>query len=86
MPEGKKEVNIAYGRDRYQNIKKKIIIFFVWYKMSEKILIFGNNGINKNTFHKRKQLHDVDKVDIIKLVTSNRYSYGKKGSFKYYIG
>ena len=51
--------------------------------MSEKVLVFGNNGVNKNTFHKRKQLIDINKLDIRKI--SNRDSYGKKCSFKYFI-
>ena len=32
--------------------------------MSEKSLIFGNDGFNKNTFHKRKQPIDIDKIYI----------------------
>ena len=51
--------------------------------MSEKVLVFGNNGVNKNTFHKRKQLIDINKLDIRKI--SNRDSYGKKCSCKYFI-
>ena len=56
-------------------ILKKI---FVQYKMSEKILIFDNNGIIKNAFHKRRQPIDVDRANIKRVVISNKDSYGIK--------
>ena len=49
-------------------------------KISEKFLIFANNGVNKNTFHKDKQLIDINEIDINKIVISDLY--GKKGSQK----
>ena len=48
--------------------------------------IFGDKDVNKNTFHKRKQPVDKNKVDIDKIVISDKDSYGKKGSFAYFIG
>ena len=56
-------------------ILKKI---FVQYKMSEKILIFDNNGIIKNTFHKRRQPIDVDRANVKRVAISNKDSYGIK--------
>ena len=32
--------------------------------MNEKISIFSDYGTNKNTFHKRKQPIDINKIDI----------------------
>ena len=37
-------------------------------------------------FHKNKRPFSIDKVDIKRLVLSKKDSYGKKGSFKYFIG
>ena len=51
--------------------------------MIEKVLVFGNNDVNRNTFHKRKQLIDINKSDFRKI--SNRDLYAKKCSFKYFI-
>ena len=45
-------------------LKKYLHIFFEQYKISEKVFIFGNDGINKNAFHKRKQPIDINKIDI----------------------
>lgn len=50
------------------------------------ILIFVNDGINKNAFHKHKQPIDINKVDINKIAISDEDSDGKKGSFKFFIG
>lgn len=55
------------------------IIFLVQPKICGKILIFGNDGINKNIFYKRKQPININKIDIKK-------QQDKKGSFKYFIG
>ena len=46
--------------------------------MSEKILIFDNNGIIKNAFHKRRQPIDVDRANIKRVLISNKDSYGIK--------
>ena len=54
--------------------------------MERKVLIFGKNVVNKNFFHKHKHLIDVDKEDVDRIVISNKDWYGKKGSFKYFIG
>ena len=53
--------------------------------MEEKILFFGEDGINKNTFHKCKKSTNIDNVNIRRIVMSNKVLYGKKGVFKYFI-
>ena len=54
--------------------------------MEQKVFIFGEDCINKNTFHKNKRPIGIDKVDVRRIVLSSKYSYGNKGSFKYFIG
>ena len=54
--------------------------------MKEKILIFGEDNINKNIFHKHKQAIDINKVDIKRTVACDKSSYDNKGSFKCFIG
>ena len=55
-------------------------------KMEQKVLILGKNVVNKNFFHKHKHLIDTDKVDVDRIVISNKDSYGKKDLFSYFIG
>ena len=54
--------------------------------MKQMVLIFGEDCINKNGFHKDKRPINIDEVDIRRIVLSRINSYGNKGSFKYYIG
>ena len=54
-------------------------------KIVENILIFGEEGINKNAFHKRKQSIHTDK-DIKRIVVSDKILYGKKSAFEYFSG
>ena len=54
--------------------------------MEQKALIFGEDCINKNTFHKNKRPINIDEVDIRRIVLSSKHSYGNKVSFKYFIG
>ena len=49
--------------------------------MSEQILIFGKNNINKNIFHKRKHSINTNKIDVKRIVISNIDSFGNKGFF-----
>ena len=53
--------------------------------MKQKILIFYKQYVNKIEFHKHKHLIHIDKVDIDKIVISSKDSYGRKGSYKYFI-
>ena len=54
--------------------------------MEQKGLIFGEDCINKNVFHKNKRPINIDEVDIRKIVLSSKHSNGNKGSFKYFTG
>ena len=54
--------------------------------MNEKVLIFDKQCINKNPFHKYKRSTSFDKVEIRRTVFSKKDLYGKKDSFKYFIG
>ena len=54
--------------------------------MEQKFIIFGDQYINKNAFHKDKKTISIAKVGIKRIVLSKNDSYGKKGSFKYFIG
>ena len=49
-------------------------------------LVFGDEEIEKNTFHEYKQTIDINMVDINKIVISDEDSYGNNGSFTYIIG
>ena len=60
--------------------------FFTNQKKEQKALIFGERYINKNVFHKNKKIISIDKVDIKRIVLSEKGSYDKKCSFKYSIG
>ena len=53
--------------------------------MEQKVLIFGNQYVNKNAFYKHKKPISIDEVDITKIVLSKKDSYSKKGSFKYFM-
>ena len=52
--------------------------------MNQKALIFDEQCINKNSFHKNKRPMSTDKVQTKRIVLSKRDLYGKKGSFKYF--
>ena len=65
---------------------KTCLFFFLWYKMEQKALIFGENCIDKNAFHKNKRPISIGKVDIKRIVLSKKDLYHNKGSFKYVIG
>ena len=54
--------------------------------MKEKVLIFAEDYISKNAFHKNGKPISIDKVEIKRIVLSSKHSYGNKGPFKYFIG
>ena len=54
--------------------------------MEQKALIFGEDCINKNAFHKNKRPINIDEVDIRRIVLSSKHSHANKASFKYFIG
>ena len=54
--------------------------------MSGKSINFEDIKINTSNFYKNKKLFKIDDIDINKILVSKKESYGKKNSFKYYIG
>ena len=54
--------------------------------MSEKSINFGDKKIYKRSFYRNKKLFNIEDIDISKILVSKKEPYGKKGSFKYYIG
>ena len=54
--------------------------------MSGKNMIFNDNKINESNFDKNKKLSKIDKIDVDKIVVSEKESYGTKNSLKYFIG
>ena len=53
--------------------------------MGEKKLKFNNIKVNKNFFHKSKQVIESDLVDTGKTVVSDIFKHSEEG-FKYFIG
>ena len=51
----------------------------------EQGLYFGENGIIKNAFHKKKKLININKGNIKRIVFSDKKLYSNKDSFKYFI-
>ena len=54
--------------------------------MSEKGINFEDKKINKSNFCKSKKLFKIDGINVNKILVSKKESYGKKNSFKYFIG
>ena len=54
--------------------------------MNGKNIIFNDEKINKNKFYKNKKLSKIDDIDVNKILISKKEAYGKKSSFKYFIG
>ena len=54
--------------------------------MSEKNIIFNDEKINKSNCYKNKNPFIIDDVDVNKKLISKKEPYGKKSSFKYFIG
>ena len=54
--------------------------------MSEKNINFDDKKINKSNFYRNKKLLNIDDIDVNKVLVCKREPYGKKGSFKYFIG
>ena len=51
--------------------------------MSKKSINFGDEKINKNSFHKNKKLFKIGDIDANIIM---KKTYGTKTSFKYFIG
>ena len=54
--------------------------------MSGKNIIFDGKKINKKNFYKNKKLFSVFDIDVDKILIFRKESYGKKSSFKYFLG
>ena len=54
--------------------------------MSGKNINFDDKKINKSNFYRNKRPFKIDDIDINKILNSKKEPYGKKNSFKYYIG
>ena len=54
--------------------------------MSGKNIIFNDKKINKSSFYENKKLFNIDDIDVNKILVSKTELYGKKNSFKYFIG
>ena len=54
--------------------------------MSGKSMNLGDKKVNKINFYKNKRLFKVDGIDVNKVLVSKKEPYGKKSSFKYFIG
>ena len=54
--------------------------------MSEKNIIFNDEKINKSNCYKNKNPFIIDDIDVNKKLISEKETYCKKSSFKFFIG
>ena len=54
--------------------------------MSGRNINFDDKKINKSNFYKNKKLLNIYDIDINKILISEKEPYGKKSSFKYFLG
>ena len=54
--------------------------------MSSRETNFEDKKTNKSNFYKNKKLFKVEDIDINNILVSKKDSYGKKNSFKYFVG
>ena len=54
--------------------------------MSGKNIIFDDKKISKSNFYKNKKLFSIYDIEVDKILISKKESYGKKSSFKYFLG
>ena len=67
--------------------KKNLYIFFSFsIRMSRKNIKFDSKKINKSNFYESKKLFNIYDIDISKILIPKKEPYGKKRSFKYFIG
>ena len=78
---------------RYHSLDAQIIIQdFIYFffsssiRMSGKNIIFDDNKINKSNFYKNKKLFNIYDTYVDKISISRKEPYGKKSSFKYFLG
>ena len=54
--------------------------------MSGKSIIFDDKKINKSNLYKNKKLFSIYDIEVDKILISKKEPYGKKSSFKYFLG
>ena len=54
--------------------------------MSRKNIVFNDKKIKKSSFYKNRKLFNIDDIDVNKILSSEKESYGTKSSLKYFIG
>ena len=54
--------------------------------MSGKNIHFDDKKISKSNFYKNKKLFNIYDINVSKILIYKKESYGKKSSFKYFIG
>ena len=54
--------------------------------MSGNKIIFNNKKISKSNFYKNKKLFNIYDKEVDKILISKKEPYGKKSSFKYFLG
>ena len=54
--------------------------------MSRKSISFDDKKNSKSNFYKNKELFNIHDLDVNRILISKKEAYGKKKSFKYYIG
>ena len=54
--------------------------------MSGKSVNFDDQKIKISEFYKNKEVTEIDKTDVNKILVSKEEPYGTKDSFKYFIG
>ena len=54
--------------------------------MSGKNINFDDENMNKSSFYKNRKIFNIFNIDVNKILISWKEPYGKKGSFKYFIG
>ena len=61
-------------------------MFLLSIRMSERSINFDDKKINKSNFYKNKKLFEINDIDTNKILISKKEIYGKKSSFKCFIG
>ena len=54
--------------------------------MSGNKMIFNDKKISKSNFYKNKKLFNIYDIEVDKILISKKEPYGKKSSFKYFLG
>ena len=68
------------------NIKKFYFFSLQYIRISGKSINFDNKKIKKSDFYKNKKISKIDDNDVNNILIFKKEPYGKKNSFKYFIG